>query len=1431
MLGGSAAVASLDARTHAARQADGRAGGQVGGRVGGRAGGRAGGRTDGQAGERVRMTVDQAPTVSVAAGRSDAEDRRRAAATADLGSLCLSGAADEDNRGGTVGGSGGSGGVGGGGNGSSNGSSDGGAPMRGVPARRLGLAMDESGGDVPFTPVTPAGDALLHFLPVTEGSADGADRERTLPPPPPPPRRDRDVGSVHAGGPASQEPGTGALTSIPQPPLPLRPPLPSQQQPSSQPPQSPQQPFPPQRTLSTQQTPSQQQQPLKQQPLQQPPLQQPPLQQNPLQQPPRQQQLRQTPERSMLPNSLSTTLCEALTPRLSTQCLADGGASGTISSPVTQALAPPPVSAGPMCYAASAPPPLPFSRDMVPGSGLSLAAVEAQFAPPPPPPRGGRAGQSGSAAGSSGLRGDCGPDVLGDAAAAFPVGSPFTADLFTLPPPSPPLRLQEEEDVEMAQAAAAAVLDAVQAAASPDGEAGGWAASLRERPAVPPPLGLADRLSTDVAGAVTGAAVGTGTPPRVRGPVSTAMTATGPSPPKLGGVRKPDAGKLAAAARTPGGKKKTAAGTEAKAAVGSTAAVTAPTAMAIAADDEADADAHNPLRKEGRNLVITGRLPTSSPYQQALDSVGIRFVSAKLSGIGPEASPPAEAAAAAAAAGAGGREAAFLADHAAFMLERGHASFKVPVVGGGPLNIFRLFVEVCKLGGVENVLNKRAFRVVAGELDLPRTCTSAAFVLRNAHESLLYAYEQKLVFGRTVSMSDRPVRKGVDGKKKKKKSQPPLVPPLALDAEMQGVSATTGGGSGGGKASGAGASIAAVKRPSFPAASATKTAPSKAASATGRSPRAPAGGGSSSAAVDVDLSAAAVKAAGPSPVKAAEASVHGAAAGSRRRAPAVAKAGTPNGDGQTPKTPTTTIIVATPSALPPSTGVTVKLEAGLLGVPVIDSPLLCPSTRRPLRPLPATPPPRRPSAAGTGSADAADRLTTKRLMAGASPTASVDGRAGILGGVPVAAGSVTAKEEPLISPPVAPPPVRKPAARRSKVAVAKAAVAAVSPTTGAVVKARAPRPARPRASRAGRSSAAVAAKRERVADGVAAAVTTPTAVNAAAADPSVLSEANTRAILETLTMPSADDVAGGAAVAAASALSLPPAGVPAQLPPLPPLAVNLEALNAALRQYAAGASVPGLVPSVFEEAHAASVAAGAGMTGADYLPMTTTSLSAATTTTTTTTAVNNRSVVSGGGGGEVGGAAVYPPPPLPPHAAAHGYASPTGTFPCFRPLSSSPLPPLPWSRHPDETGGVPPMSRGVASPPSEAAAAAAAHESASAVAMATAAAAGAPGPEPSPPPPPSRSTADLVATLGGGGVPGGSSSAVLAPSAVDALLGGAPPARSTPPASSPTPASATEMRMSYMSGWFFSSHASHHKVYSPDDYILDSPGGADMRDG
>jgi len=376
---------------------------------------------------------------------------------------------------------------------------------------------------------------------------------------------------------------------------------------------------------------------------------------------------------------------------------------------------------------------------------------------------------------------------------------------------------------------------------------------------------------------------------------------------------------------------------------------------------------------------------------------------------------------------------------------------------------------------------------------------------------------------------------------------------------------------------------------------------------------------------------------------------------------------------------------------------------------------------------------------------------------------------------------------------------------RNDPAVRKAYLGDASPGE----QSRAPRPARPRASRAGRSSAAAATKRERVGDGVAAAASTPTAVNAAAADPSVLSEANTRAILATLTLPAAADVAGGGAVAAVSALPLPPAGAPAQLPPLPPLAVNLEALNAALRQYAAGASVPGLVPSVFEEAHAASVAAGAGMTGADYLPMTTTSLSAATTTTTTTTAVNNHSVVSGGGGGEVGSAAVYPPPPPPPHAAAHGYASPTGAFPCFRPLSSSPLPPLPWYLHADEAGGVPPTSQGVASAPSEAAAAAAAHESASAVAMAT---------------------ADLVATLSGGGVPGGSSSAVLAPSAVDALLGGPLPARSTPPASSPTPASATEMRMSYMSGWFFSSHASHHKVYSPDDYILDSPGGADVQD-
>uniref|UniRef100_A0A7S3ELY9 ARID domain-containing protein n=1 Tax=Rhodosorus marinus TaxID=101924 RepID=A0A7S3ELY9_9RHOD len=98
--------------------------------------------------------------------------------------------------------------------------------------------------------------------------------------------------------------------------------------------------------------------------------------------------------------------------------------------------------------------------------------------------------------------------------------------------------------------------------------------------------------------------------------------------------------------------------------------------------------------------------------------------------------------------GSGSPKDDFLADHKHFMTEIGELNFKVPTLGGSPLNIYQLFVEVMDQGGLNNVIETRAFKIVTRKLVLPRSCTSAAYMLRQSYEKILYQYEQHFVFGR-----------------------------------------------------------------------------------------------------------------------------------------------------------------------------------------------------------------------------------------------------------------------------------------------------------------------------------------------------------------------------------------------------------------------------------------------------------------------------------------------------------------------------------------------------------------------------------------------------------------------------------------------------------------------------------------------------------
>lgn len=143
----------------------------------------------------------------------------------------------------------------------------------------------------------------------------------------------------------------------------------------------------------------------------------------------------------------------------------------------------------------------------------------------------------------------------------------------------------------------------------------------------------------------------------------------------------------------------------------------------------------NPLQKHGRHTVIRGRLRPDHPFARAASNLGYILVSHQYqSQLGSQQLPYA-------------RE-WFMRDLNAFLNEIGNPHFKIPIIGGGDLDLYRLIREVMSLGGVHNVVRKRAFRLVAQQLDIPKTCTSAASVLKGAYEKLLFHYEQRLVYGK-----------------------------------------------------------------------------------------------------------------------------------------------------------------------------------------------------------------------------------------------------------------------------------------------------------------------------------------------------------------------------------------------------------------------------------------------------------------------------------------------------------------------------------------------------------------------------------------------------------------------------------------------------------------------------------------------------------
>ncbi|OIW15361.1 hypothetical protein TanjilG_26734 [Lupinus angustifolius] len=82
--------------------------------------------------------------------------------------------------------------------------------------------------------------------------------------------------------------------------------------------------------------------------------------------------------------------------------------------------------------------------------------------------------------------------------------------------------------------------------------------------------------------------------------------------------------------------------------------------------------------------------------------------------------------------------------------------FKVPTIGGKPLDLYLLFLEVTSRGGLEKVIEDRKWREVVMVFNFRDTITSASFMVRKYYLSLLYHFEQVYYFRKQVPPSLTP---------------------------------------------------------------------------------------------------------------------------------------------------------------------------------------------------------------------------------------------------------------------------------------------------------------------------------------------------------------------------------------------------------------------------------------------------------------------------------------------------------------------------------------------------------------------------------------------------------------------------------------------------------------------------------------------------
>jgi hypothetical protein len=77
----------------------------------------------------------------------------------------------------------------------------------------------------------------------------------------------------------------------------------------------------------------------------------------------------------------------------------------------------------------------------------------------------------------------------------------------------------------------------------------------------------------------------------------------------------------------------------------------------------------------------------------------------------------------------------------------GVENFKVPSLGGKELDLCKLYKAVVSRGGSHRVSNNKLWKEIVNEFEIPASCTSASFTLRNHYNKCLLHYEKKHYLG------------------------------------------------------------------------------------------------------------------------------------------------------------------------------------------------------------------------------------------------------------------------------------------------------------------------------------------------------------------------------------------------------------------------------------------------------------------------------------------------------------------------------------------------------------------------------------------------------------------------------------------------------------------------------------------------------------